>query len=199
MKASHQTQGYTLIEVMIALAIFAILGMISVGVLSHAIETKKRLSNTIEPIQAVLLSETLITQDFAQSVNRTLLTESLKRVPAFSGAPDVVSFTRGGFMLTNTSNSKESTLRHITLRCEGDMLIRESWPGIDKFDATPPQTQVLFQGIRGCHFSFLDAEKTWTDAFESAKTPFPLAVKLELNLKSLGPLSLIFKLPGEGI
>ena len=146
-------KGYTLIEVIIALAIFAILGTLSVGLLSRAFDTKTRLAHQIQPVNEIRLAASRITQDSAQIVARPVREQDMEKRPAFIANTSGIEFTRGGFVALDNATS-ESTLRRVALTCEGSELIRNTWSKLDGFDASPPQKQILLSHLKQCHFSF---------------------------------------------
>jgi general secretion pathway protein J len=188
-------KGYTLIEVIIALAIFAILGTLSVGLLSRAFDTKARLANQIQPVNEVQLAASRITQDSAQIVARPVREQDMQKRPAFIANTSGIEFTRGGFVALDNSPS-ESTLRRVALNCEGSELIRNTWSKLDGFDASPPQKQVLLSHLKQCYFSFASSNQTWSDAWHEEKSSLPTAFKLHLNFENLGDIALIFNIPG---
>jgi general secretion pathway protein J len=189
-------KGYTLIEVIIALAIFAILGTLSVGLLSRAFDTKARLAAQIEPLTELQLAATRITQDMSQIINRPVLNQDQKETPALIANADGIVFTRGGFVRFNPKAS-DSTLRRIALSCNGQALVRKTWPKLDAFDSTPPQTQTLLSSLTHCSFSFMSRDKIWSNQWEKETTPFPAAFKLHLGLQDFGQITLIFMIPGH--
>jgi general secretion pathway protein J len=177
--------GYTLIEVIIALAIFAVLGAMSVGLLSRAFDTKARLKAQLVPLQALELADARITHDTAQIVNK-----SAGKTPAFVGEATSVTFTRGGFV---SPDSTQSTLRRITLSCKNARLTRKTGSIIEDSDSDTQNTeeQVLLESLDNCSFSYLFPEDN-TDT----KSTFPRAIKLHLSLKKLGDIMLMFPIPG---
>ncbi|MDX2347037.1 MAG: type II secretion system minor pseudopilin GspJ [Legionella sp.] len=185
MRNSH---GYTLIEVVIALAIFAILGTLSVGVLSRAFDTKARLATQIEPLNHIQLAIARITQNAAQIVARPVLNQDIKKTPAFVGNTHSIEFTRGGFIST-------PTLKRMALSCEDGNLIQSTWLTLDKFDETPPQQQILLSQLTQCYFTLLSQDKTWSDTWGENNT-LPAAFKLHLNIKSLGEITPVFIIAG---
>ncbi|MCH9717758.1 MAG: type II secretion system minor pseudopilin GspJ [Gammaproteobacteria bacterium] len=188
-------KGYTLIEVIIALAIFAILGTLSVGLLSRAFDTKTRLANQIQPVNEVQLAASRITQDSSQIVARPVREQDMQKRPAFIANTSSIEFTRGGFVALDESTS-ESTLRRVALNCEGSELVRNTWAKLDGFDSSPPQKQVLLSNLKQCYFSFASSNQTWSDEWHEEASSLPSAFKLHLNFEKLGELALIFSIPG---
>jgi general secretion pathway protein J len=179
------TTGYTLIEVIIALAIFAVLGAMSVGLLSRAFDTKARLKAQLDPLAALELATARITYDTAQVVNH-----AAGKKPAFIGEATSVTFSRGGFV---SPDNTQSTLRRITLSCKDAKLTRKTGSILDDThtDADSTEEQVLLESLDDCSFSYLFPE----DDTEK-KTTFPRAIKLHLSLHKLGDIMLMFPISG---
>ncbi len=192
------TQGYTLIEVVIALAIFAILGTLSVGLLSRAFDTKARLATQIEPLSEITLAATRIKQSASQIVARPVRDQDMNKIPAFVANTNQIEFTRGGFIQLEQINQapKKSTLRRMALSCDGSNLIQSTWSVLDGFDQEAPQKQVLLSHLKSCSFAFPASHKTWSDAWRGDENTTPSAFKLYLNFKDLGEIALIFQIPG---
>ncbi|MCH9757238.1 MAG: type II secretion system minor pseudopilin GspJ [Gammaproteobacteria bacterium] len=188
-------KGYTLIEVIIALAIFAILGTLSVGLLSRAFDTKARLAAQIEPLSDVQLAVIRITQDASQIVARPVRDHDMKKTPAFTTTTNGIEFTRGGFIQLDKTIS-QSTLRRIALSCENHQLVRKTWPDLDGFTRDKPQKQILLEHLTHCGFSFTSSRHTWSDEWRGGDTLLPSSFKLYLNIENLGEIALVFQVPG---
>ncbi|MDF1646265.1 MAG: type II secretion system minor pseudopilin GspJ [Legionellaceae bacterium] len=188
-------KGYTLIEVIIALAIFAIIGTLSVGLLSRAFDTKARLSAQITPLSDVQLAITRINQDAAQIVARAIRDHDMKKIPAFVASAQNIEFTRGGFVRPN-EKTPESTLRRVALSCENNQLVRKSWAKLDGFIRDKPQKQILLEHLDKCGFSFTSSRHTWSDEWRGGDVLLPSSFKLYLSIKNLGEIAPIFIIPG---
>lgn len=187
--------GYTLIEIIIALAIFAILGTISVGLLGRAFDTSARLKAKIEPLAEFQLAITRMNRDLAQIVARG--------ASSFVGSNNYVEFIRGGIVNPDEEEAK-STLKRVALLCENnEKLMRRTWERVDPQSLDHFQEQVLMDSIENCEFSYLVKDDMWVSEWPitttESKDPaplFPRAIKLKLNLKNLGDIPLLFVIPG---
>lgn len=193
--------GYTLIEILIALAIFAILGSISVGLLGRSFDTSARLKAQLDPLAELQLAVARMSRDVAQIVNRGNL--------SFIGHVNYAEFVRGGIVVPD-ENEPKSTLKRVAILCGDDAnLVRKTWTRVYPVNLEDFQEQSLMHEVESCEFSYLDKESdsTWVSewpmaATESSKNskeqspPFPRAIKLTLRLKNLGEIPLLFVIPG---
>ncbi len=196
----HQIQvkkyaAYTLIEVIIALAIFAILATISVGLLGRAFDTSARIKAKIDPLAEFQLAITRINRDIAQIVERG--------ASSFVGQTNYVEFIRGGRIIPDEEEAK-STLQRVALLCgNNEKLIRKTWSRVDPLTMDDYQEQVLIHHLESCEFSYLDKNNTWvyewpisTSESKEKTPPFPRAIKFTLILKNFGSIPLLFIIPG---
>ena len=187
--------GYTLIEVIIALAIFAILGTISVGLLARAFDISARLKAKTEPLAEFQLAVTRMNRDVVQIVERG--------TSSFVGQINYAEFIRGGIVNPDEEEAK-STLKRVALLCENnEKLVRKTWARVDPQSPSDFQKQVLINNLENCEFSYLAKGDTWVSEWPMATTqskekppPFPRAIKLKLSLKNFGDIPLLFVIPG---
>ena len=192
---ANQNTGYTLIELIIALAIFAILGTISVGLLSRAFDTRARIENQMEPLTELQLAVTRINRDVAQMVDRGAL--------SLIGHTNYTEFTRGGIVNPDEEDAK-NTLKRVALVCgNNEKLIRKTWARVDPLSPNDFQEQALMNKLESCEFSYLGKGSTWvsdwpmtTASPREKPPPFPRAIKLTLTLENLGEIALLFVVPG---
>ena len=188
-------KGYTLIEVVIALAIFAILSTLSVGLLSRAFETKNKLASQISPLSDIQLMATRISQDAAQMVAREVRDQDMKKTPAFVANIKYIEFTRGGFVSISPKDH-QSTLRRVALSCENHKLVRKTWPKLDGFERDKPQTQTLLTHLERCSFAFTSSRRRWSDEWRGDDNSLPSSFKLYISIKDMGEVGLVFAIPG---
>ncbi|MDF1683373.1 MAG: type II secretion system minor pseudopilin GspJ [Legionellaceae bacterium] len=192
-------QGYTLIEVIIALAIFAILGTISVGLLGRSFDTSARLKAKIDPLAELQLAVARMNRDITQIVERG--------TSSFIGQTNYAEFVRGGLVNPDEDEAK-STLKRVALLCDNNSeLVRKTWTRVDPLNPDDFQEQALLHHIDSCEFSYLGTDNTWVSEWPMApeestaspskkQPPFPRAIKLNLTLENFGDIPLLFVVPG---
>ncbi len=195
------SNGYTLIEIMIALAVFAILATITSSVMYRAFDTRARVSAQADRVNTLQLVLTMVERDVAQIVNRSIRGNEMQLVPEFVGQSQYIEFTRGGIVNPNGIEQR-STLRRVAFLCTGDKLIRRSWQRLDTPDSAHYQDKVLLENLDACSFAYLSQihqilvewrEKAVQQNQKSAL--LPLAVQLTLTLHDWGNMSLLFPIP----
>ena len=122
--------GFTLIEVLVALTLFAILAAITSSSMYYAFNARSRVSAQADRLNYLQLAITLIKQDTEEIAVRSIRSNEFHLFPAFVGLPNYIELTRGGLPNPNAAE-KRSTLKRIALLCQENQLIRRSWAALD--------------------------------------------------------------------
>ncbi|MDR3501960.1 MAG: GspJ family T2SS minor pseudopilin variant LspJ [Legionella sp.] len=194
--------GFTLIEVLIALAVFAILASITSSTLYYAFNTRTRVNEQSERLSGLQLAISIVQQDISQTAERAIRGNDMRLFPIFIGRPDYVEFTRDGDVNPG-SVEKRSSLKRVALVCQNGSLLRRTWETLDPFDRNTYADKVLISHLSNCHFGYLNQSlqvfPEWrADAVnqDQNKESLPKAVQVNLNVKKLGELNLLFTIPG---
>lgn len=188
-------RGYTLIEVVIALTIFAILGTLSIGLLSRTYDTKLRLSQQLEPLNELQLMILRMRQDISQIVARPIREIDMKKTASFVATTHRIELTRGGF-IADEQSSNQCTLKRVSFSCDHHQLIRNTWLTLDGFDRHQPSQQIIMDHLTACDFSFISSQATWFNEWRGDEYVLPKGIQLHLNIENLGEVNLLFDVPG---
>jgi len=197
---NQKNKGFTLLEILIALAIFAIISLILSSALHNILGNQSRVEEHNQEFTQLQLTLLLLSRDIEQSVNRPIINSFGLEENAFLGNSQQITFTHTGY---NNPNNQErrSTLQRSRYRFENGMLIRETWPVLDQSPHTQPVKRILLKHISDLRFSFLNQEgrfeKLWPSANDKQKTPLPRAVKIYLSVKKWGNITQLYLIPVE--
>ncbi|AHE67166.1 GspJ family T2SS minor pseudopilin variant LspJ [Legionella oakridgensis] len=198
-----KTQGYTLIEIMVALAVFAILAVLTSVAMYHAFNTRARVNIHSDRLSELQLAMTIITRDAQQAVNRPVREAEMHLSSSFIGQPLYFEFTRGGIVNPN-GTEKRSTMKRIAFICQEQQLIRRSW-NLDEPKRKQYQDKIILNNLDSCSFAYLSHNRqVLTDWHEHVvmqnqiKDPMPIAIQWTLKLHNWGEMSLLFIIP-EGL
>ncbi|WED44182.1 GspJ family T2SS minor pseudopilin variant LspJ [Legionella cardiaca] len=193
--------GFTLIEILIALAVFAILATITSSAMYYSFNTKARVSQQAERLNILQLAVILMQRDSIQIIPRSIRGNEMHLFPAFIGQPQYLEFTRVGVENPN-SQEKRSTLQRIAYVCHDNQLLRRSWQVLDPVNRDHYSDKVLIDNLLACRFAYLNQTlqvlPEWREnALQQNQRaePLPKAIQLNLTLKDWDKMSLLFAIP----
>lgn len=185
--------GFTLIEVLAAMAVFALIAVLSIGVLRAAIDGRERLDAHADRLNALQQARNVLRQDLAQLVLRPVRGEFGGQSPiSFSGGQALEGEALLRLVRRGWENpgglQRRSNLQHVTYLIEDRRLIRRSRPLLDPAPGLPETDRVLLRDIRLVDLRFF-GQGRWQARWQAGPPPnarLPQAVELTLELPRLG-------------
>jgi general secretion pathway protein J len=157
-------RGFTLLELLIASIIFAIMAIMAYGGLANVIDNSKSSELALKRLQQIQQSVSIISRDFSQILPRAIRDEYGNTQPALSAGSNIdnlVEFTRGGRV--NPANLLRSTLLRVAYRFEDESLIRLQWPQLDNAPGVEAKMTTLIDDIEGVTIRYLDQQGEWQE------------------------------------
>lgn len=148
--------GFTLVEVLIAMAITAFVSVLSYQTLSTALAGIESARTESERLYEINRAFTVLSRDVRQMTNRPVRDEFGQMASAVTGgelARDPLRLTRSGWH--NSTGAPRSTLQRVAYRLEEDKLLRLSYPVLDRTTAIEPTETVLIDGVEVFELRFL--------------------------------------------
>lgn len=203
MKIFHpKHRGFTLIEILIALMVFAIIASITSSSLYHAFNTRKLVNAQADRLSSLQLAISIIQQDTIQTVNRPVRGNEMRLFPAFIGQLEYLELTRGGY-INPQSQEKRTTLKRVALVCLDGKLLRRTWSTLDPADRNTYEDRELLDKLTDCHFNYLNKNlqvlPEWREqafAGNQPKEPLPKAIQINFKLQDWGEMNMLFIIPG---
>ncbi len=212
----ERAAGFTLIEVLIALAITAFVSLISYTSLSAVMSGVESLRANTDRIYEVNRALMIISRDLRQLADRPVRDEFGEIEPAMTGgelARFMLSFTRTGWH--NPNAHPRSNLQRVNYRLEDGALWRDSYPVLDRAADTEPQTVMLLDEVDELRLTFLPTLEdlqietgggsvdttNWVENWVvDASTPgvelaAPVAIEMILQLPDWGEMRRLYALP----
>ncbi|MBF0218723.1 MAG: type II secretion system minor pseudopilin GspJ [Gammaproteobacteria bacterium] len=187
--------GFTIIELIIALAMFALISVMAYGGLNSMLKSEAQLASHSERFGKLQRTLFYLHEDLMQLVARPIRDSYGERqAPLQSrdmGSPSL-EFTRAGW--SNPARQSRSTLQRVGYGLEDDRLTRYSWQILDRSYESEALTGELLSGVKAFDLRFLDSEGVWqqswppydpqvVDATQAALyAPLPQAVEVTLTL-----------------
>ena len=186
--------GFTLLEVLVAMAIFAALSVIAYGGLTQVLQSRQHTEARAEHLARLQTAFHLITKDLQQATNRPIRAEYGETRAAFTGGTSEISLlelTHSGWR--NPTAQPRSKLQRIAYRLEAGRLYRHAWQVLDRAQNTQSIPRKLLDDIDQIGLRFLDSSRRWRNSWpppkDSAEAPvpaLPLAIELTLEIKPWG-------------
>ena len=195
----HHT-GFTLLELLVAISVFAVMSVMAYGGLSNVIDNSTHSSAELKRLQAVQRAMFAVSRDFTQILQRDIRDEYGNTQPWFSAgnSPDyLVEFTRGG--RRNPAKLLRSHLQRVAYRFEDEKLSRLFWPQLDRVQNMEPYEHTLLENVADTGFRYLDDNGEWhqqwppLDASDQASAMDIVAIEFRLELKDWGEIIRLYR------
>jgi len=203
---STRTRGFTLIELMVALFITAIVFAMGYGAVNQALNSREGLEARQERLLAVQTTMRMLAQDFGQLASRPVRDPTgdtqLPVLRSFQTTQPYVTFTRGGW--ANPAGVQRPTLQRVSYVLENKTLRREHLPVLDAMLATQTVKRELLTNVRSVTFRYMDVTRQWREAWPPqapAGDPTvnvrmrPIAVEVTIDLEDWGKVRRVFEVP----
>lgn len=196
--------GFTLLELLIAIAVFAIMAALAYGGLSSVLRAREATAAGALRLRAVQQTMLLLGRDLDQAVPRSIRDQYGDVKPALYGGADWIEFTHDGW--ANPTGALRSELQRVAYAVRDKKLVRDSWQVLDRAPDSTPYEATLLNGVTSLTLRYLDAADTWQESWPTQQQqgiapqqlPLPRAVEVTLKLKPWGSITRLFRLPGDG-
>lgn len=94
--SSQRQAGFTLVEMLVALSIFAVIAAMGVGLMRSSIDTQDAVQERLKVMGGINRLRAVMANDLAQAVQRPTRGAAGEAVPAFVGSPNGFAFVHGG-------------------------------------------------------------------------------------------------------
>ncbi|MES9825110.1 MAG: type II secretion system minor pseudopilin GspJ [Candidatus Thiodiazotropha endolucinida] len=197
-----RSHGFTLLELLIAITIFAILATFVYSGLKVILDTEHQTSLYGQRIAKLQLGLNLMQRDIEQLVGRPVRDQHGDQQPALkSGGISgiLLELTRGGF--SNPMQLSRSNLQRVGYVLEDNTLFRLTWPTLDRPRESEPHRQKLIEEISSLELVFYDKalqeKREWPPRTigEADEDPslLPVSIELKLELEDWGTIRRLFR------
>jgi general secretion pathway protein J len=208
--------GFTLIEVLIALAITVFVASIAYASLSAVISGVESTRQSADRLYEINRAWMIISRDLRQFSARSIRDEFGESEPAMMGGPAsryLLSFTRSGWH--NPLGQQRSSLQRVNYLWLDEALWRESYSVLDRAGNSAPNTVKLLEGVENLELAFLGSlsnvepaaggegldTRNWADSWIAERSAPgsvvapPLAIEIRMQLEGLGEVRRLYALP----
>jgi general secretion pathway protein J len=171
---NQKQSGFTLLEVLMAVSITALIGIGASQLLASTAETKKVTDVRAEQLKSIQRMDFWLKRDLWQIAGRETLDQYGNKKPAVTTDGDyAIEFTHSGWAALPFGELKRSNLQRVAYAMrshnsddckdaikndeeagEGNCLVRYYWPVLDLASNSEPTTQVMLNEVDDVRFYF---------------------------------------------
>lgn len=198
-------RGFTLMEVLVALVIVALMSGIAYRGLTALLDTRVRLVEENRKWRDLALLFARIEHDVAATVNRPIRDSNNLLAPPFVGKPDPVGEADAHLFLSRMGLADQSgnlsDVQRVGFRLSKEGVVEQLlWPVLDQAPRSKPSVIELLRGVKEFELRYFDdlgvLQPRWPLSGSGQTAPaLPTAVQLTVALDSGERFTRIFLLP----
>ncbi len=185
-------QGFTLLELVVAMAVFAIMAAIAYSGLNNVLIARQLTEEHSEQLHQLQLTMTWFSRDIEQIVSRGIRNEYGELMPAVVGNDFegyLLEMTRGGWR--NPANRPRSHLQRVAYAVRDEQLIRSYWRVLDRAEDSKAYENVLLDGVKEVEIRYLAQNDEWFPSWppvaslaQGEVNPEALPRAIEVNIET---------------
>lgn len=198
-----KARGFTLVEMLVALLIFAMLSAVGVMVMAYAADNQGVVKARMDRLGELQSARALLKADLAQAAVRRVrgrdgsparnafVGSTSGATRAMSGNEPLLALVRRGWV--NPDAEPRASMQYVEYRLVDGQLERSVREALD--GAAPGEPRVMLRGIESATIGY-HYRGQWLDGWPGGANAMPDAVRLQLQLAGLGRIEQLFLLPG---
>ena len=192
----RQAGGFTLLELLVAMGIFAVIGAMALGGLNTVVDQTTIAREQMDRLSRLQRALRLMSGDFSNLTPRFVRDElgTAGEAPLLADGRLFgveLRLSHGGWP-NPAGLPHRGTLQRVQYRLDDDKLIREYWPVMDHVLGQEPRSEELLSGVNEFKLFYLDPQDEWQTQWPPAQAAStvvgsrPRAVRIVLDLEDWG-------------
>lgn len=195
------TKGFTLVELLVALAIFAVMAVVAYRGLSVMLDARERIEQENRKWRGMAVFFARLENDLGSVLERPVRGTSDLLLPAFSGKPVAVApdeaqlaFTRGGY---GGQDGALAVPQRVGYRLRGEAVELLTWEVLDQAPRSSPLASAALSGVTQFDLRYLDRNGNWLQQWPPGGQDggLPSAVEVRVRLRGGEEARRVFALP----
>ena len=188
--------AFTLLELLVSLALFAILSVIAYGGLQTVLDARRVTDQQAQRLAGLQMLFRIVGRDIEQTIQRGIRDSFGDHQAALSGDNEHLEFSRTG--RRNPGGFSRSHLQRIRYSWQEDQIERRSWTVLDRAQDSPFQEAVLASNIKTLEFRYLDEQLQWHTQWplpqqdKNSAPALPRAIEVTIEAEGWGRITRLF-------
>jgi general secretion pathway protein J len=193
---SHAGRGFTLLELLVALLIFAVLAVMSYGGLQVVLDEQDRTEQQSAKLAELQTCFAILGRDIEQIIDRDIRDNYGEDRGAVLGDGFTLEFTRTGWR--NPGGFTRSHLQRVAYVVDEDHLVRQRWLVLDRAQNSTPVENNLLDNVKTLEVRFLDQQQNWQSQWPpqtigtNTVAGLPRAVEVVVDVDGWGRIRRLF-------
>lgn len=196
--------GFTLLEILLALFVFAIMATIAAVGLHAVVEARTVTQEYTKNLAKIQMAMVVLENDINQIIDRPITDNTGKSIPSVevdTKPNEYIEFTRAGFSNPNAKFPR-STLLRVGYILQKQQLIRRTWVTLDRLPDTKPSEKIILNGVSNFNINVIDDHARRIDhwpIFNQDQKSFPKAIEIKFCLAKDNCVSKLTKIYGSSL
>lgn len=197
MNRGSQIRGFTLVELIIAIGLFALVGLSATLILNGILTANESGEKHGQQMASLQRGFLMMRRDFEQIIKRPVHDEYGTTLPALIGQESTIELTRSGWSNPLAAYHKRSEQQRVRYSLEEGRLMREHWLLLDRAPNVVPERTVLLQNVKQLLLRYYDAtskewSSSWPPADESRRNDLPSVIEVLIDSDELGEIRRLY-------
>lgn len=187
------SRGFTLLELVVALTIFAVMATIAYSGLAASLFARSTLEQESRQWQSLQLAISRLDRDLRYLAERDVRDENAALQPALLGQAHWMELTLAG--RANPAKLPRASLQRVRLQWSNRAVTRLAWPVLDRARGIQPEVSDLLESVSRIEFRYLK-DGQWLDQWppeESGESPLPQAISVVLDHEIAGRIERLYQ------
>lgn len=188
--------GFTLIEMVIAVSIFALMSAMAYSGLNHTIKIGSQVSEANQRLSELQFGLAYFARDWMQVSPRKIRNQYGDEENNIVIEDNSIRFTRSGW--SNLLQIKRSELQRVQYLLIDNNLVRRHWRSLDQGIAEQPLATILIHDVESLVINFINSSELeipdWPDE-SSQSADDPIALIIDIELARMGQIRRILEIP----
>jgi len=191
-------RGFSLVELLVALAVFAAMAAAAYGGLGQLARTRAALAAQQDRFAALTRAVSMLERDLRQAVARPVRGNDGNGVPALAGSTEAIELTRLGF--ANPLAEPRSNLERVVYSVDNGVLRRGRYAALDRAPNSVPAASTLLERVGHWQLRYFGCDGRWRAGWPpggAAGCELPRAVEFRFTPEELGEIRRVVELPSS--